>query len=144
VDGDESDLRGFAQEVRRCAPFFPVIGGRALRPVQWRGIDFPAGSWVMLDLFATNRDERLWADPLAFRPERFRAPGAEHAVVAQGGGDYADGHRCPGEPATVELIEAAVQAVVRTDHRVPPQDLRVNLGRFPALPASGYLMAPAA
>jgi len=140
--GDDRHLRGFAQETRRCAPFFPVVGGRAARDLQWQGETIPAGAWVILDIFATLRDDRLWEAPLAFRPER-HADGSAHAdaLIAQGAGDYAGGHRCPGEPATVRLLEEAVRLLTReTRYRVPHQDLGVDLRRFPTQPASGFVM----
>jgi fatty-acid peroxygenase len=142
-DGDEEHLRGFVQEVRRCAPFFPVVGGRATRALQWQGNALPAGSWVLLDLFATNRDSELWDAPSTFRPER-HTPRMAHldAVVAQGAGDYADGHRCPGEPATVDLIAEAVRQMTRhMRYQVPRQNLGVKLARFPTEPTSGFLMS---
>jgi fatty-acid peroxygenase len=139
--GNEEHLRGFAQEVRRCAPFFPLVGGRASRPVDWNGHRIPTGSWVMLDIFATHRDPRLWEDPLRFRPDRHVGAAHADALIAQGAGDYADGHRCPGEPATVELIEEAIRLLTRRmRYDVPPQDLRVDLRRFPTLPRSGFVM----
>lgn len=143
----ESDehVRGFVQEVRRTAPFFPLIGGTAARDLAWDGERVATGSWVVLDLFATNRDGRLWTDPLQFRPERHNA-GSAHgdALIAQGAGDYADGHRCPGEPATIDLLEEAVLALTRgMRYDVPRQNLRVDLRRLPSRPASGFLIEDA-
>lgn len=141
--GDEQHLRGFVQEVRRCTPFFPVVGGRAAEHLRWQGADLPAGSWTMLDIFATNRDGRLWRDPLLFRPERHSTRTSHlDALIAQGAGDYSGGHRCPGEPATVDLLEEAVRLLTRSmRYAVPEQDLRVRLDRFPTAPASGFVMA---
>ncbi|TQL47413.1 fatty-acid peroxygenase [Homoserinimonas aerilata] len=142
ASGDTADVGNFVQEVRRYYPFFPVIGGRAQHGFEWHGHRFEIGDWVLLDLFATNRDERSWSDPGRFQPERFRDwTGDPNTLIPQGGGDLIDGHRCPGERATIELMEEAVHLLSRATHyAVPPQDLRVSLRRFPALPESGFVM----
>lgn len=101
---------------------------------------------VALDIFATLRDPAVWSDPRHFRPERHDEAGdrARHgadALIAQGAGDLASDHRCPGEPLTIELLEDAVRLLTRSmTYEVPRQDLRVNLRRFPTLPRSGFVM----
>jgi fatty-acid peroxygenase len=127
----------FAHEVRRRTPFFPAVAGRVRRPFSWSGHDFELGDWVMLDLHGTNHDPRLWPDPYRFRPERFRTADPR-LLVAQGGGDYLEDHRCPGEPASGEVIEAGLRVLARTDWRLEPgQDLRVTYSRMPARVRSG-------
>ena len=74
--------------------------------------------------------------------ERF-AGGAENGynLVAQGGGDYANGHRCPGEMVTVEITKATLRLLAaEIAYEVPPQDLDINLARMPTLPNSGFVM----
>lgn len=140
--GDEQELLSFVHEVRRFYPFFPVIGGRALKPFTWHDTPFERGDWVMLDLYATNHDERIWSEPRRFTPERFRTwNGDRNALIPQGAGEPEAGHRCPGEQATVDLIGEAVRVLSqRLSYRVPDQDLRTSLRRFPALPQSGFVI----
>ena len=141
-DGDEQHLRGFVQEVRRTAPFFPMLAGRATQELDWHGERIAEGSLVALDIFATHRDPTLWQDPLRFRPERHAGPSHADALIAQGAGDMATAHRCPGEPLAIELIEEGVRLLTRrTAYDVPPQDLGVNLRRLPTLPRSGFVMS---
>ena len=132
----------FAQEVRRFYPFFPFVAGRAREAFEWRGRRFKPGAWVILDLYGTNHDPRLWEGPEEFRPERFA--GREVTpfdFVPQGGGDYAVNHRCPGEPATVEILKTSVRLLTEEmRYEVPDQNLRVNLSRMPALPASRFVI----
>jgi fatty-acid peroxygenase len=135
----EADALNVSHEVRRCYPFFPVIGGSALREFEWRGRVFERGDWVLLDLYATNHDERIWTDPATFRPDRFRDwDGDAYTLVPQGGGDVSSGHRCPGERATVAIMQTALLELARLDYYVPEQDLGISLSRFPALPRSGF------
>ncbi|WP_036766717.1 cytochrome P450 [Parvularcula oceani] len=142
---DEAMIRPFAQEVRRLSPFFPVIAGRVLKPFSWRGEDFAEEDWVILDLYGTNRDPAAWEAPEEFRPERFADwPGDAYAMAPQGAGPYETTHRCPGERATIALMEAALRVLIAQDYVLPEQDLRVKLTRFPALPGSGIVIKPAA
>lgn len=138
----EAELELFVQEVRRLAPFFPLIGGRVVQPFEWRGHRFGQGTWVLLDIFGTNRDPRVWEAPEAFRPERFRDRRlGPWDMVPQGGGGFRDGHRCPGEWITIALMKQAVRFLARDlDYEVPAQDLGVDLGRMPAIPASRFVM----
>ena len=141
--GEEDDLRGFVDEVRRLYPFFPVIGGRARRAFSWPGChDFAEGEWVMLDLYGTNHDARLWEHPEAFRPERFRGwTGDPYTLVPQGAGGYAGDHRCPGEPITMRLMEQAVRLLTRgMRYRVGVQDFSISLHFMPAKPKDGFVI----
>jgi fatty-acid peroxygenase len=137
------DAEHFVNEVRRFYPFFPMVGGRALRPFTWRGRNFKVGNWVMLDLYGTNHDESIWPDAHRFRPERFEDwDGDPNSLIPQGGGDEATGHRCPGERATIELMTEGVRLLTReTGYTVPEQDLRVSLKRFLSMPESGFVLA---
>lgn len=141
--GEEDDLENFVHEVRRLAPFFPYIGGRAREPFEWRGERFSQGQWVLLDLYGSCRDARLWDAPNDFRPERHRGRGLmAPGLVPQGAAGHADTHRCPGEWIVVALMQEAVRRLSQDSAwRVPPQDLSVDLTRAPARPASGFVMS---
>lgn len=61
--------------------------------------------------------------------------------IPQGGGDHYQGHRCPGEWITLELLKAASCLLTRAmRYDVPEQDLRVDLSRMPAIPESGFVI----
>src|SRR3546814_6596488 len=45
----------FVQEVRRFYPFFPAVMAKARRNFSWKGMRFPKGRRVLLDLPATTR-----------------------------------------------------------------------------------------
>ena len=132
----------FAQEVRRFYPFFPFVAARTRKQFDWRGYRFPKGSRVILDLYGTNRDARLWDRPEEFRPERFRRWDKNpFDFIPQGGGDYFAGHRCAGEFVTVELIKASLGFLTGSvKYDVPEQDLRISLTRIPTLPKSRFVI----
>jgi fatty-acid peroxygenase len=97
---------------------------------------------VLLDLYGTNHDERLWDHPEAFRLERFRSwPGDSYTLVPQGAGGYADDHRYPGEPITIRLMEQAVRLLTRgMRYRVGVQDFSISLHFMPAKPKDGFVI----
>ena len=153
VLNDPDAGRQFAQEVRRTTPFFPVIAGRAIGDHEWQGVSFRHDDWVMVDLFATNRHPREWQDAGTFDPSRFRTetsantarPAADDSavidsrVVAQGAGMIETSHRCPGEPATIDMLATAVRQLASFEWSIPDQDLSVDLSRIPAQPGSSSL-----
>jgi cytochrome P450 len=75
VAGDLPALRQLGwslQEAMRLYPAAPVlISRRCTRPVQLGPWRFPARTMFMLPLGLMQRDARWFADPSAFRPERF-------------------------------------------------------------------------
>ena len=139
---DADARRRFAQEVRRTYPFFPFVGAVVREDFQWRGMEFAADTRVLFDLHGTNRDPEVWSEPESFRPDRFltREPDA-FSLVPQGGGDRRSGHRCPGEPATLALLDVALQFLAtEVRYAVPPQDLALDDSRMPALPGDGFVI----
>ncbi|QNO37231.1 cytochrome P450 [Protaetiibacter sp. SSC-01] len=138
MTASEEFRAAFAQEVRRFFPFFPFIGGRATRELSWRGHRIEEEDWVILDLYGTDHDPHTWDHPQLFDPNRFLGPGADRLVVAQGAGDPAADHRCPGELLTRDLIDrTGLLLAERPPHVLPEQDLRISLRRFPAMPRDG-------
>ena len=140
--GSDEDLGGFVNEVRRLYPFFPLIGGRARQAFSWQGHDFAEGEWTLLDLYGTNHDARWWEHPEAFRPERFREwSGDPNTLIPQGAGEYADDHRCPGEPITIQLMRQAVQLLTRSiRYQVGVQDFGISMSFMPSLPRDGFVI----
>ncbi|MEU2391798.1 cytochrome P450 [Streptomyces sp. NPDC007369] len=137
----------FAHEVRRFYPFVPFVSGVAVRDLTWQGIRIQRGTMVLLDVYGHGHDPALWDNPYHFTPARFTAhPDAVDRIVAQGGGDPALGHRCPGEDVTVSILAAFSGELARLDHDVPDQDLTIPLSRIPTRPHSGFVLhlAPAA
>lgn len=136
--GRSADLRAFEHEMRRWYPFTPLLTGRLLQDFEWGGTRFPRRSFLALDVLGTNRDPRAWPDPDSFRPERFvdREPNP-YEYVPQGGGDPATGHRCPGEPLAVGILEVTLRTLARLDFEVSPEGRTVPMRRVPSLPPHG-------
>jgi fatty-acid peroxygenase len=132
--------RAFAQEVRRTAPFVPMLPGRAVRDVDLDGQHVSTGGRVVIDILGTDHDAQFWHDPDRFRPERFlEHPDYEQldAFIPHGGADVAQGHRCPGEKLAILGLSAAVAALSDPRIEILGTGLDVNRRRLPARPASG-------
>ncbi len=142
-DNDGRYLEMFVQEVRRFFPFGPFLGARVKKEFIWNDAHFKEGQLVLLDMYGTNHDARLWKDPESFIPERFKDwRGSLFDFIPQGGGDSATGHRCPGEGITVEVMKASLAYLVNDiDYEIPDQDLSYSLVRMPTLPESGMIFS---
>jgi len=138
ASGKPSDLRAFGHEIRRCYPFVPLLTGRFIRDYQWTDQSFRRRSFMVLDVIGTNQDPRRWPHATTFDPERFvdREPNA-YEYVPHGGGDPSNGHRCPGEPLAVGILEVTVRELARLDFEIAPQSRTVPLRRIPSLPPYG-------
>lgn len=139
---DDDALEHFVQEVRRYFPFFPAAAGKAAHPFTVERLEVPAGRLVVLDLHGTDHHPDSWPNPDVFDPER---PGLAdpdpYALVAQGGGEHATGHRCPGEWVVIGVVAAAVRLLLHeTGCRVTGQDLRIRRNRVPAGPRRPLLL----
>lgn len=136
--GQATDRTAFVHEVRRYYPLTPLLAARAREAISFDGLAVEAGERVLLDVIGVNHDPRLWREPWEFEPERFlrRRPG-DHDFVPQGGGPWETGHRCPGEPMTVQVLAEIVRALADLPFRIPPAQLRFPAHRVPTRPRRG-------
>ncbi|MDF9797084.1 fatty-acid peroxygenase [Catalinimonas alkaloidigena] len=139
---EDGFVKLFVQEVRRFYPFFPFAAARVKSEFSWKGFRFPSGQRVLLDLYGTNHDPRLWEKPEEFKPDRFRHRDENpFDFIPQGGGDFYTNHRCAGEWVTIELMKVALRNLVSAmSYQVPDQDLRISLSDLPALPKSRFII----
>jgi len=136
--GQPADLRAFAHEVRRCYPFVPLLTGRLVNDYTWQDTRFRRGGFMVLDVIGTNQAPGHWPQPTRFDPDRFvgREPNA-YEYVPQGGGDPAQGHRCPGEPLAIGILEVTARELARTEYDLNPGSRTVPTRRVPSLPPRG-------
>jgi fatty-acid peroxygenase len=141
---DPAYAAAFAHELRRFYPFVPFVGGLAATDLEWQGEEIPEDTLVLLDVYGLHHDPALWPHPYAFDPSRFvNRSWDTDALIAQGGGDAAQGHRCPGEDITLALLTQLTPRLAALDYGVPLQDLTIPLSRLPTRPHSGFLVQPA-
>lgn len=130
----------FAQEIRRTAPFVPMLPGRAVADVELDGQTVAAGGRVVLDILGTNTDDASWQHAESFDPERFVGVDdyeALPAFIPHGGADPATGHRCPGEKLAIAGLATAIAALSTPGVTILGEGLDVNRRRLPTKPASG-------
>ncbi|WP_180954589.1 cytochrome P450 [Bacillus sp. V5-8f] len=141
--GDSDYLEMFIQEVRRYYPFGPFLGARVRKDFIWNNCEFKEGMLVLLDMYGTNHDSRLWDRPNEFLPQRFKDwKGSLFDFIPQGGGDPEKGHRCPGEGITIEVMKASLDFLVnKLEYEVPKQDLSYSLSKMPTLPQSRFIIS---
>src|SRR5699024_2181552 len=142
VKGEASFYEMYVQEVRRFYPFFPFVAARVKEDFIWEFYRFKKDTLVLLDLYGTNHHPELWQKPDQFIPARFKNREENpFDFIPQGGGDYDEGHRCPGEKLTIEIMKASLDLLVnKMDYHVPEQDLSLDLTKMPTLPNRKFLM----
>lgn len=141
--GGREEYSLFAQEVRRFYPFAPFLAAKVKDDFTWNGCLFHKDRLVLLDLYGTDHDPRIWQDSNEFRPERFRErETGPYDLVATGGGSVLEGHRSPGEPIAARIMEVSLDFLVnRIDYETPLQDFGFRMDRMPTFPNSGFLMS---
>jgi fatty-acid peroxygenase len=141
LSGDDEYLDFFVQEVRRFYPFFPAAVGRASKDFEFKGYLIREHTRMVLDLYGINHDPRIWHQPEVFNPMRFKNwDNNLFSFVPQGGGDANQGHRCPGEAITVQLMSSALRFLETLSFRVPAQEMGIQFKRMPGIPKSGIII----
>ncbi|MGK9204395.1 cytochrome P450, partial [Sinorhizobium meliloti] len=67
---NHEEIEGFVEEVRRLYPFFPFVGARLRKDLVWQGHSLGKDDWLLLDLYGTTHDARLFPQPAVFNPKR--------------------------------------------------------------------------
>lgn len=113
------------KEVMRLYPPLYQLLRTAAEPTVIAGYDVPEGSFVSMPQYVVHRDERFFADPEAFRPERWLDGGdatdlPELAYFPFGAGR----RRCIGRDLAMLLLKTVVGTVARRrEVRTRPGDL---------------------
>ena len=131
-------LNAVIQEVLRLVP---PVGGffrRAVAPVQVGSYTIAAGKGIQVDITGTQRDQRVFADPEAFRPERH----LEGTAAGAGAIPFGIAPRvCLGKPLAELEMRLMLTRLLQTLRLtlVPEQDLSLEVIPTPR-PRSGLLV----
>ena len=141
LDDRGEEKNRFNKEVRRYYPFAPFIGAKVKKNFIWRDYAFKKGTLVLLDLYGTNHDERLWKAPYTFNPDRYKDRQEDlYHFMPQGGGSI-KGHRCMGEGITMAMMNVALEVLIhKISYKLPKQDLSYSVSCIPTIPESGFVM----
>lgn len=89
---------------------FLFVGARLRKDLVREGHPLGKDDWLLLDLYGTTHDARLFPRPAVFNPKRewdFR-------FIPQGGGrPETSSHRCLGEKMTVGILQETLKLVCR-------------------------------
>jgi len=120
--GIEDDyMQAVIHETLRSRPVVPGVVRVLHEPLAVGSYELPVGTRVVCSIYLTNRNPRVYADPLEFRPERFldQAPDT-FAWIPFGGGI----RRCIGASFAMLEMRVMLRTMLRELHpRVPRASL---------------------
>ena len=87
-------------EVQRASGMIVIVGTSAIRDIEIAGYDIAKGTFVIVNVSKLHHDEREWAEPERFKPERFLDPDGKFIGWSKVKGflPFSIGRReCPGQ-----------------------------------------------
>jgi cytochrome P450 len=141
----DEHVEGAIVEGMRCRPVIPIIGRRVSVPWRLGEYVLPAGSAVTVSVLLLHHREDLYAEPFAFRPERWldRKPGT-YEWIPFGGGT----RRCLGAQLAMAEQRVVLALMVRrlelkAERPEPEHALHRNVTMIPSHGARVLLTARA-
>jgi cytochrome P450 family 135 len=134
--GEEEYLDAVIKETLRLRPVLPVVVRQLTEPVEIGGRRFPTGVRLAPCIHLVHRDEDVYPDPRAFRPERFlERPAGTYTWIPFGGGV----RRCLGGSFAIFEMKRVLAAIVgRLELRAAePASERVRRRAITLTPARG-------
>ena len=126
---DNAYLEAVVKETMRLCPAAPIVVRKLLAPMELGGYTLPAGTTVAPCVHLVHRNEDLYPQPLAFRPERFlETPAGTYTWIPFGGGV----RRCLAAPYAQLLMRQVIATVIR-EVDLAPVELRSERARKSAI-----------
>ncbi|KAJ0804859.1 putative cytochrome P450 [Helianthus annuus] len=142
---DESDIKNLVflqaviKETLRLYPAGPLLGPReAVEDCTVAGYNVKAGTRLIVNIWKLQRDERVWSDPSAFKPERFMG-GSDHEHVDLRGQQFVlmpfgTGRRsCPGATFGLHVLHLTLARLVHSFDLGQPGGLPVDMTESPGM-----------
>ncbi|XP_059634422.1 cytochrome P450 78A3-like [Cornus florida] len=113
-------LPAVVKEVLRLHPPGPLLSWArlAITDTKVDGYQVPSGTTAMVNMWAIMRDPEVWADPLAFKPERFLNMEGQEVELSVFGSDmrlapFGSGRRtCPGKALGLTTVSFWVASLL--------------------------------
>jgi cytochrome P450 family 135 len=107
--GEDAYLDAVVKETLRLRPVLPIVVRRLTEPVEIGGYLLPEGTRVAPCIYLLHRREDVYAEPHAFRPERFLdQPAGTYTWIPFGGGV----RRCLGASFALFEMKQVLSAIV--------------------------------
>ena len=130
-------LDAVIKEVLRLRPLASLVIRRTTAPITLRDYEIPAGTYLVMNVYTTQRNPEFWEAPAEMRPERFLDPARKpdpYAWLPFGGG----ARRCIGMAfALLEMRVVLATLLPRVRLRLPRGPARVTLRSFIFAPEGG-------
>ncbi|CAI8616528.1 unnamed protein product [Vicia faba] len=146
-EADSSNLpyiHAIIKETMRLHPPIPMLMRKGSKDCVVDGKMIPKGSLVCMNIWAMGRDEKIWENPLEFRPERFiesdiDVKGHHFELLPFGSGRRA----CPGMPLAMRELPTFIGALVQcfewkmfdSDSKILGYGKKIDMDERPGLTA---------
>lgn len=111
-------LRCIINETMRLYPAAPLLAPhRSSAECSVGGFRIPAGTTLMVNVWAIQHDPKIWEDPTKFKPERFREMSETAGAGAKDGYclmPFGSGRRsCPGDGLAMKVIGLTLGSLIQ-------------------------------
>ncbi|XP_038883369.1 cytochrome P450 CYP82D47-like [Benincasa hispida] len=124
-------LEAVVKEAMRLFGAGSLISREAAEDIDVDGFHIKKGTWLFINLWKIHRDERVWDEPLKFKPERFLTThknfdvkgGQQFELIPFGGGRRI----CPGLWFGLQLVEFVLGGLLHAFDIWTPEDAAVDM-----------------
>ncbi|PNX92441.1 licodione synthase-like protein [Trifolium pratense] len=111
-------IHAIIKETMRLHPPIPMIMRKGMEDCVVNGNTIPKGSLVCVNIWAMGRDEKIWENPLEFRPERFLEKNEGSNIDMKGHHfellPFGSGRRgCPGMPLAMRQLPTVIGTLIQ-------------------------------
>ncbi|GJT26946.1 probable (S)-N-methylcoclaurine 3'-hydroxylase isozyme 2 [Tanacetum coccineum] len=121
-------LEACYKEALRLHPIGPLLlPRRAMQTCEIMGYTIPEGSKIFVNVWAINRDPKIWDDPLSFKPERFIETNLSYKGNDFGYLPFGSGRRmCIGEAMASKTMLLTVASLILNFNWFLPNNMNPN------------------
>jgi len=127
--GEEDDyMQAVIHETLRCRPVVPGVVRLLQQPLRIAGYELPVGTRVVVSVYLTNNNPRIYERPREFRPERFLGAQPDtFAWIPFGGGI----RRCIGASFAMLEMKTMLRTMLAEHHPSVPRRSVWRRGEWP-------------